>query len=222
MFYTKGAKTYKAYELAHIYPLNPSKIEYDELKDDVKLHDDVNHPDNLIPLCASCHSKFDKPRTSIEYRELAKKKQECIRWSKQQEIQSMYQIEGDIKHVIDRLYELNVSEPLVNLEFDPKRLETKLDKTISTLSRRKIQNNVVDYFQYIKSVLIEVDRENPNATELICAQVKTYYIKQKSLGFDQQEIYVNIVDWINVKVRPRTIDSAEIVTSFFIQNCEVF
>lgn len=222
LFYTKGTRTHKAYELAHIYPLRPSKQEIEELKNEVRLHDDVNHPDNLIPLCLSCHGKFDKPRTAKEYRELAKKKQECIRWSKQQEIQSSYHIESEIKRVIDRLYELNISDDIASIEYDPKRLESKLDQSMSTLSRQKIKNNVADYFQYIKSVLAEVDRENPNASELICAQVKAYYIKQKSLGLDQQDIYGNIVNWIYAKTNPRTIDSSEIVTSFFIQNCEVF
>lgn len=222
LFYTKGSRTYKAYELAHIYPLNPSQSEIEELKNEVKLHEDVNHPDNLIPLCASCHGKFDKPRTAEEYRALAKKKKECIRWARQQELQSSYHIENDIILVLDRLYELDVSESLESLEFDPKSLNSKLDDSISTLSRRKIHNNVADYFQYIKSALIEVDKDNPNSTDLICAQVKTYYLKQKTLGLDQQVIYENIVDWINAKTSPKTIESAEIITSFFIQNCEVF
>lgn len=69
LFYVKKSNSYKAYELAHIYPLSPTPEEIEELKNEPLLHSDVNHPDNIIPLCLACHGRFDKPRTAKEYRE---------------------------------------------------------------------------------------------------------------------------------------------------------
>ena len=63
LFYRKKSNAYKRYELAHIYPLNPTKVQQKELENEELLDSDVNHPNNLIPLCTSCHGEFDKPRT---------------------------------------------------------------------------------------------------------------------------------------------------------------
>jgi HNH endonuclease len=83
MFYRKGTRTYRAYELAHIYPLNPSPAEAQELKNVEPLHSDRNDPDNLIPLCTGCHTRFDKPRTRSEYDVLSKIKSDFIERERQ-------------------------------------------------------------------------------------------------------------------------------------------
>lgn len=84
LFYVKKSRSYKAYELAHIYPLNPTAEEVEELEGVRRLHADVNHPDNQIPLCRPCHGRFDKPRTVEEYQQLAAVKQQLIARSVQQ------------------------------------------------------------------------------------------------------------------------------------------
>jgi len=222
LFYTKKSKSYKAYELAHIYPLNPTPAEIEELKNESLLHSDVNHPDNLIPLCLACHGKFDKPRTVKEYRELANQKKSLIRRSQQQEIQKSYQIENDIQKVIEGLYSDSNALNELDLEYDPKSLKDKFDHTLLIPTQQKIKHNVSDYYQYIKARFLEIESENPNSSVLIYSQVKTFYLKQKSLGLQQQDIFSNIVEWFYVKTKPQTVEAAEIVTSFFIQNCEVF
>ena len=68
--YEKIGRLQKQYEIAHIYPLNPTDEEVELLKNEERLSDDVNSIDNLIPLCPGCHNRFDKPRTIEEYRAL--------------------------------------------------------------------------------------------------------------------------------------------------------
>ena len=70
LFYKKGGKSYKNYEIAHIYPLNPTPTEKTLLEHEERLSNDVNDENNVIPLCEICHGKFDKPRTVEEYRML--------------------------------------------------------------------------------------------------------------------------------------------------------
>ncbi|MBU2524145.1 HNH endonuclease [Patescibacteria group bacterium] len=222
LFYTKKVKSYKGYELAHIYPLNPSADEIEELKNEERLHEDVNHPDNLIPLCLSCHGKFDKPRTASEYQKLAELKKSQIRKSKQQEIQIEYQLEDDIRLVIDGLYSADYAQMGTEIEYESKSLKEKFTSDFPSPIRQKIKHNVADYYQFVKSKFAEIEQDNPNSSVLIFSQVKSYYLKQKSLRISQQEIFSNIVDWFFIKTKPQTIEAAEIVTSFFIQNCEVF
>ena len=124
--------------------------------------------------------------------------------------------------MIEGLYSDEVQADEIVLEFDPKNLTKKFNNSMTRPTQEKIKHNVTDYFYYIRGVLLEIERESPSKTDLISSQVKTYYIKQKSLDLSQQEIYSNIVDWLNNRTKPQTLEAAEIVTSFFIQNCEVF
>ena len=64
--------------------------------------------------------------------------------------------------------------------------------------------------------------ENPDSAYLISTQIKSFYLKQKILESSQQKIFNNIVDWIHNKTHPETNDAAEIIASFFVQNCEIF
>ena len=181
LFYSKRSKSYKYFELAHIYPLNPTPSEIEELKHEILLHTDFNHPDNLLPLCLGCHGKFDKPRTAEEYRQLAALKKSFIRRSKLQEINRSYQIEKDIQKIIEGLYSSDDMDKELDLEYDPKSLNDKFDATLSIPAQRKIKHNVTDFYQYIKSKFLEIEQQNPNSSVLIYSQVKTFYLKQKTL-----------------------------------------
>jgi hypothetical protein len=222
LFYKKGGKSFKNYELAHIYPLNPTQEEGLLLKHEERLSDDVNDEDNIIPLCEICHGKFDKPRTVEEYLELLALKKRLIERSGQEAIWKRYTIENEIGQIIEAIYDDPELDNNADIEFTPKEVDEKLDSSISRPAKVKIKGNVREYFFFIRRKFSELDNVNPDLSEMISLQIKTYYIKQKSMGHGQQVIFENIVSWIHAKTKPKTNDAAEIMTSFFIQNCEVF
>jgi hypothetical protein len=223
LFYAKKNRNYREYELAHIYPLNPSAEEEEELKDVARLHSDVNHPDNQIPLCTKCHTRFDKPRTRAEYEELALIKQKLIDKQAQRILMSVYPLEAEIEHVIASLNAIEFNdESTADLKFDAKSLDEKFDDSLPGLIRRKIKHAVTDYYPHIKRGFRDLELQTPMAAELIYSQVRTYYLKQRSLGLSQPEIFVNIVEWLRVTTDSESSEAPEIVASFFVQNCEVF
>jgi hypothetical protein len=222
LFYKKGGKTHKLYELAHIYPLNPTPEEEAILTGEKRLHEDVNHPDNIIPLCGNCHTKFDKPRAVDEYRELYKIKEALIANQKQASIRTSYQLELDITHVIQALYDVDPTSNQAELSYDPKSLSEKLKDSLPTPLKQKIRHNVSDYYQTVRNRLLDLEKENPGVSDLILAQVKSFYLKQKTLSLEQEKIFSNVVAWLEVKTKPKTVEAAEILASFFVQNCEVF
>lgn len=222
LFYKKSGKSFKNYELAHIYPLNPTLEEELLLKNEERLSDDVNDEDNIIPLCEICHGKFDKPRTVEEYRELLALKKKLIERSGQEAIWKRYTIENEIGHIIEAIYDDPELDNDVDIEFTLKEVDEKLDSSISRPTKVKIKGNVREYFFFIRKKFSELDSVNPDLSEIISLQIKTYYRKQKSMGYGQQVIFENIVSWIHAKTKPKTNDAAEIMASFFIQNCEVF
>jgi hypothetical protein len=222
LFYKKKSKTYNHYELAHIYPLNPTEEELDLLKMEQRLSDDVNHEDNLIPLCTPCHDIFDTPRTVEEYRKLFEIKSALIKRSQQEEIWSTYKIEQELELVIEALYDETSINGSVSINFDAKEIDEKLNSTIASITKRKVKNHVRDYYQFIKERFSILDQSRESLSQVISLQIKAYYLIQKDLGISQQEIYQNIVNWINAKTKPKTSEASEIITAFFIQNCEVF
>lgn len=222
LFYKKGKRQFKGHEIAHIYPLNPKPEEVDELSNEERLSSDPNALENLVALCVECHTKLDKPRVAAEYRQLVEIKRGLIRRVEQQEIQRNYQLQDDVRHVINRLESLSTLSASEALSYDPKKVDDKLDSSMPFATKNKIKHNVADYYQYVRLRFEEIERETPNLSELISAQVKAFYIQQKVLRLPQHAIFANIVDWFFNKTNPTTIESAEIVASYFVQNCEIF
>ncbi|MEX1828142.1 ABC-three component system protein [Luteibacter sp. CQ10] len=222
IFYTKQSSKQKLYELAHIYPLNPTVDEFALLKDEERLSEDVNHPDNLIPLCTDCHTKFDKPRTVEGYRQLVGIKKTLIASDARTALHTQYQIESNIQLVISALFDENEPGRSVALQYHPKRVDDKIGASVPLIVRRKIKHNVTDYYGLIRGKFDEMEKESPHSSDLIYSQVRTYYLKLKSMKFPQSTIYEGMVEWIDAKTKPSAIEAAEIVAAYFVQNCEVF
>ena len=223
LFYKKAGKSYKAYQIAHIYPLNPTDMEIELLRGEERLGGtDVNAEANVIPLCDLCHAKFDKPRTVEEYRKLLTIKKRLIEKSGQESLWKQHPIEESIRSIIECLYAETTAETDLRISYNPKSIDQKTDETITQPTIRKIKNNVSDYYTLIRKQLANLDKSSPGASEIISLQVKAYYLRQKQLKISKQSIFDNIVEWVNVKTKPESIDAAEIITSFFVQNCEVF
>lgn len=193
LFYKKSGKSFKNYELAHIYPLNPTKEEELLLKHEERLSDDVNVENNIIPLCEICHGKFDKPRTIEEYRNLLGIKKKLIDRSGQEAIWKRYAIEDEISQIIEAIYDDPELENDAEIDFTPREVDEKLNSTISRPTKVKIKGNVQEYYLFIRRKFAELDSVNSDLSEIISLQVKTYYIKQKKMGIDQQAIFENIV-----------------------------
>jgi hypothetical protein len=222
LFYVKGGRTQTGYELAHIYPLNPSPEEVALLVGEELLHEDPNHPDNLIPLCTDCHTKFDKPRTVEDYRDLVAIKKRLLQEEKQASLRLSFDIEEDIRAIVEKLSSLEDGD-LINagLELNPKKLSDKLEDFSEPLLVTKVHRNVAAYYRYVQAQFLELERQRPNVSTLIFSQVRTFYLKQKTLNISREEIVRNVVAWIHSKYEHSAIETAEIVASFFVQNCEV-
>lgn len=223
LFNEKNGRLHKSYDLAHIYPLNPTPAERVELASVERLSDDDNHVDNMIPLCERCHRRFDHPRTESEYKELYAVKKEAIQLERSREIASKYPLESHISKIVGRLHNLPASEETgVRLSYDPKTLDQKLDTALPRVTRNKVRYAVEDYFGYVQTALLEIERTDPGSSDQILAQVRSYYLTMKKQQWSQAKIFQGLVHWISLRSNAESLESAEAVASFFIQNCEVF
>lgn len=227
LFYKKKLKgvtrSYKDYEIAHVYPLNPKPEELQELAGVSLLSQDVNDPDNQIPLCTKCHGRFDKPRTRSEYDELYALKKKLIDRQTQRKLLSQYPLDAELRRIIATLYTVEFStDGSPELSLDPKRLDDKFERDLPGPTRRKIKHLVSDYYQHVRTEFRLLELDVPNSSNLIFTQIKAFYWQQKNLKVPQLEIFGNVVEWIQVATKTPVIEAAEIVAAFFVQNCEVF
>lgn len=220
----KNTQNYKLYEIAHIYPLNPTKIELELLKDEERLSEDPNDLRNVICLCVACHTLYDKQKTVEEYRELITIKRKLLAQDYQKSLWERSKIHEDIIQLIEALYAAQPDgEASDILDYDPKQIDDKVDDTITKLTKRKMHRNVQDYFHIVRSKFSELDAITPTTTELISSQIKTHYLWLKSeKSHDQNEIFKALVQWITKTANLSNIEAAEVLVSYFVQNCEVF
>ncbi|MDR3162301.1 MAG: HNH endonuclease, partial [Helicobacteraceae bacterium] len=117
LVYTKNGKLHRKYEIAHIYPLNPTFEESELLADEPILGRNGNSLDNLIPLCLDCHKIFDHPRTLEEYRELCHMKKRMIENENIKSTYSHYTISEEIISIIKSLTDVPNDGSIVKLEY---------------------------------------------------------------------------------------------------------
>jgi hypothetical protein len=223
LMYDKTKKE-RLFEIAHIYPLNPTPSELLLLKNEEKLNTDLNHIDNLILLCPTCHTKFDKPRTVDGYRKLVAIKKKLIHKNKVYGQFNAYKIEDEINAVIEMLLSNTPTGQEENrLNYNALKISEKTDDTLSVLTRRDIENDVVDFFNIIKQKFIDLDKTRTGSFDLLANQVKSFYLELKvTTGNNQEDIFEGIIEWINNKTNNHSRRACRIVASFFVQNCEVF
>lgn len=221
LIYEKNGRNQKGFEIAHIYPLNPLSKEVELLKNEEKLNSDLDHGDNLICLCNPCHKRYDKDKTVEEYQELLRKKKDILKRKKEQELWSRTSIEKQIFEIIEVLVDQDF-EFDDNLEYSPKTIDDKTNDTITVLTKRKIHQNVQDYFFKISAKFKEIDFVEPMTTEIISSQIKTHYLLLKKQGSNQKEIFDAMVAWLQKHTKQDNREASEIIISYFIQNCEIF
>lgn len=223
LFFKKGNKDIKLFEIAHIYPHSPNNEQITILENKEHLgKGDSEHIDNLIPLCPSCHTKYDSNTSLDDYHNLVRIKKSLIFKQQQWSIWGKYQLESDIVKIIQALCSINLNDESAEISWDAVSVANKFDGTLTPILERKVKHYITDYFLFVRSRFKEMSNEVPAAPELIATQVKACYLEQKKMGMNQQDIFNCIVEWIKKKTQHNSQEAAEIITSFFIQNCEVF
>lgn len=224
LMYEKGGLKEKKFEIAHIYPLNLKASEIIVLNNVKKLSSDPNSLDNLICLCVECHTKFDNPRTLIEYEKLFKIKSDLIKLSKEKNLWTNSSLENEIDDLVDFLANTDFDYADDILTYNPKTISEKTNSTITVVTKRKIERNVQDYFNSINLKFVEIDKKIPTTTETISTQIKLHYLKLKKEipDYNQKEIFDAMVNWLHKTSNNNSKDSCEVIISYFIQNCEIF
>jgi len=223
MFTKPGSRNpKKGYEVAHIYPLNPNAVQSLALASH-KAPVDINGLSNVICLCPSCHKKYDKDFKIEEYDMLRAIKDGFIRDASAMESISEHSLREEIKELIEKISSLD-HEGIISFDshLNAFALDEKLKGGASPILKRNIRNDVVDYFVTIRDELRLLEQRDQSSVKILLNQVNTYFwaMHGKYPG-SKDAVFNYIAQWISVK-SGKPIEASRIVTSFFVQNCEVF
>lgn len=213
----------RGFDVAHIYPLNPTESEKQLLLNEKKITQEIDSEDNLITLCKPCHKKYDTNKTVDDYRRLVAIKEEIIKIKKMEDVWNNQSLHQDICIVAEKISSLN-KENIKNtiLSLDALSLSNKTNDTFSLPNEIKTAEYIKMYYTPISESFKILELENKAKTDFIFQQVKSYYLALKMQNLNQDQIYVNMCQWFMVKTKINELAKAEILVSFFIQNCEVF
>lgn len=215
-------KVIKVFEIAHIYPLNPTPAEKVLLKDEERLSDDPNDMNNVIALCPNCHDTCDTSKTVDEYRELVQIKKRLVERTNIRNAYKSFDVENEIKLVLNKLSSITSDGELPELSLKTLQIDEKADRTLPYILKKQIVDDVTSYFLYLKNNFVELDKDYFNKFYTIAAQVKAFYNKCLQTNRNQQAIYKALVEWLNNKTGYISERACEIIIAFFVQNCEVF
>ena len=219
----KGRRNSISAEAAHIFPLNPT-LEDSLALEGIEQPEELNDDNNFIMLCPTCHDKFDKPRTSEDYLALKKEKERLSYKRLLETLHSRFSLEDEVREVVRCLSECNF-EDAGPLSLDALKVRQKLSPNFNQLVAQTIENAVTIYYPSIQRLFYLIDKSKPGTSRCIASEVKSFYCKTAQLlGVNRQiEIYHAVIDWIMAKTRNRfTPEACQIVTAYFIQDCEVF
>ncbi|KIL20595.1 MULTISPECIES: ABC-three component system protein [Bacillus] len=220
--YEKKGRQYKSWEGAHIYPLNPTEEEIELLKDEERIHEDVNNIRNFIALCKECHTRYDNPRTVEEYRQLLSIKKNILSKKETRSKYADYQIEKEIKEVIKSLVEESDEELYTPLNYDALQLDIKADDTLSRMTKNRIRHEITENYIYIRQLFKEMDSQYPRKFKSIASQVRSFHDNMSVTEPSQEVMYDLLTEWLYKKTGNISKGACAIIISFFIQNCEVF
>ena len=212
----KTSKSYiKQYEIAHIYPCNPTSKDLDILKS-VAPPINTEAFENKIALCFDCHNEYDEAKRTERYFELCEIKSKLLNKRFITERGYYYPLEDEISVILSKLSNITDAEiGSLKLNMKALKIKDKLEEDYRLL-RAEIEGNVTKYFALIQKMLKARGTER---FELIALQVRSFYIACTTQCSDKTLIFDEITKWISIKSKVSNKRACAIIAAFFVQNC---
>ncbi|MFX4263693.1 ABC-three component system protein [Pelotomaculum propionicicum] len=210
----------KRFQIAHIYPNNPTAEQEKELRGLERLGSNSESFENRIALCKDCHGTQDYHTKADEYLDLVMIKKDLLRKTSLHDLAQPLGLEDEILEVVKKTINLS-QEELSDLNYAAVPLVNKIENK-EMLLKTKIQGYVTNYYLYIRDLFRNIEKSSNFNFEVISMQIRTCFIKLDAGGASQTEIYNAIVDWVNNRTLKVSLMACEAVVAFFVQNCEVF
>ena len=216
-------KPSKGYEVAHIYPLNPTQSQAMALIG-YPVPPDINALYNVIALCPSCHTTYDKDFKLDELISLRKIKDGYLSEAEAKLTASEHTIQEEVCEILDAIvaFDSDESVALSPTNFDISTVDRKLKTGMSPLQKREIKLNAVSFYVRIRDHIRRLEQQDQASVKILQNQINSYYLAMNKQNPENKDLVFNYVaQWISARTN-KPILAAKVLTSFFVQNCEVF
>jgi hypothetical protein len=223
LFKKKGSmKPSKGYEVAHIYPLNPTLLQANALVG-CPAPPDINALENVIALCPTCHTKYDKDFKIDELKKIKGIKDGYLSATQAKQTVSQHTIQEEVYQILDAITSFDFDDTkLTPTKFDISTVDKKLKTGMSPLQKREIKSNAVSFYVRIRDHIHLLEQQDQTSIRILQNQINSYYLAMSKQNPDNKDLVFNYVaEWISTKTN-KPILAAKVLTSFFVQNCEVF
>jgi len=210
----------KLFQIAHIYPNSPTDLQYVLFYGLERLGEDCESHENKIALCKDCHGTQDFQTSTEDYLRLLEKRKYTLKKSGLENATISLGIEDEIGIIIESLQNLS-EDDISDLCYLPTQIVNKFEKS-EMLLKNKISGYVTSYFPYIRDKFKELEQDTSFSFQVLSCQIKACFLKMEKITTDKNLIFESIVKWMLQKTSTNSIIAAEIIVSFFVQNCEVF
>lgn len=223
LFRKPGAKKItKSYEIAHIFPLHPTPAQKAALAGRTP-PTDINGLENVIALCPTCHTRFDKNFQITEMDRIRKVKDGFLANAKAKETAAQYVIQQEVFGILDTIATMGSSIATIPpVQFDISTIENKLRNDMSPLQQSEIKLYATSYYIRIRDHIRLLEQNDQLSIRILQSQIKTYYLEmQRQHPNNKDAVFSYVAEWISGRTGKALI-AARVLTSFFVQNCEVF
>ena len=219
---TEGIKkTNKNYQIAHIFPNSPSDSDMEELCGVELLGESSESYENKIALCKDDHWDYDHNKTREKYNNLCKIKKEKKSQRDIKKVISSIRIEEELRNTIENLSKLSEKDIKDSLlSYEAIRVSEKIEEKYFIL-RRHIEDNVNKYFIFIQKTITKICINTNSNFELVAIAIRKAYLESNRILSDKNQIFDCMSKWI-VSQTGCTNTVAEIIVSYFVQNCEIY
>nr|WP_295711324.1 ABC-three component system protein [uncultured Halomonas sp.] len=219
----KDKKSVRVFDVAHIYPLHATEHEIKILNGEELLSQNIDCEENFIALCKECHKIYDTQKTVSEYIQLVEIKKAINKVKALSETWDKQTLHADISLVAEKVGGLGEAEiKETQLTYEALKLDQKKDSSLGIINEIKISQFILKFFVPIREALRSLEMQEKAKSVFICSQVRSYYILLYMQEFNQSQIFEKVCDWFMVNTGISDRSKAEVLVSFFIQNCEVY
>ncbi|MEO5607148.1 MAG: ABC-three component system protein [Polaromonas sp.] len=223
LFQKKGSRNLiKGYEVAHIYPLSPTSAQANSLIGRTP-PPEINALENVIALCPTCHTKFDKDFKVDEMDRLRRIKDGFLADARARATAAQYTVPEEIYAILDNIVTLEGDLlEILPARFEISTVDKKLRTGMSPLQKHEIKVNAISFYVRIRDHIRVLEQNDQLAIRILQNQINTYYLEMQKQHPDNKDAVFNFVaQWISSRTG-RPLLPAKVLTSFFVQNCEVF
>ena len=217
----KNGNSIMRYRIINIIPQSPTDDEALRLGELLGAISDKAGYDNKIPLCFDCVENYVAFPTKDESAKLIDVKSKLQRNNIAVQMLDKMYLEDGIEAVLRGIHGATEEQLADVLNYSALKIRDKIPSN-NVLLIRKTESWVLGYYNYIRSLFSQLEREIGLDFDNVAGEVRISYKKLKAQNLTQDEIYTRFTEWFKSKSKTDNVIACEIIVAFFVQNCEVF